>query len=84
MSEPPEQTPRDIGGVLNEHREALHAVPGVIATGIGLGGRQRRTLVIQIFVASDHDVPEAEDYAGSVLQDIAPFEVMIGGEVSAS
>lgn len=70
-----------LADVLERHRRALHALPGVVASGIGLtadtGGQ-----AIQVFVRSQDDVDAVRASASELLGD-TPLEVIVTGEVVA-
>jgi hypothetical protein len=62
-------------------RDKLHAIEGVVGSGVGLtssGG-----VAIQLFVGSAQDVANAERKASALLGDI-PLEVVVSGDVTAA
>jgi hypothetical protein len=70
-----------LGELLDARRAELHAIDGVIASGVGhssAGG-----VAIQLFVRSREDVSEAEQVARALLGEV-PLEVVVGGEVTAA
>lgn len=67
--------------LLAGRRDELHAIEGVVGSGVGLtssGG-----VAIQLFVGSAQDVANAERKAGALLGDI-PLEVVVSGEITAA
>jgi len=67
--------------VLERRREQLHALDGVIGSGIGAsptGG-----VAIQVFVRSSGDVLEVERGAVGLLEGI-PLEVVVSGDVTGA
>jgi hypothetical protein len=71
----------DVGAALERHRPALHALPGLLATGIGrapAGGGP--DLTIHLFVRSLEHVAGVEAGARAILGTV-PFHVFVVGEV---
>jgi hypothetical protein len=73
--------PAELALALERHRAALHALEGVVSTGIG-----RRTddgaLCIQIFVTAAERVARVTAAAARIVGE-TPFDVAITGEASA-
>lgn len=69
-----------LADVLERHRKALHALPGVVATGVGLSAIGEHA--VQVFVRSEEDVEAVRASASEVLGD-TPLDVIVTGEVVA-
>jgi hypothetical protein len=71
----------DVGAALERHRSALHALPGVLATGVGRGAAEGSPdLTIQIFVRSLDHIAAVRASARAILGTV-PFHVFVVGEV---
>jgi hypothetical protein len=69
-----------VAAMLERRRAALHALKGVVATGIGRSTTHGGTC-IQIFVRRAQDAQAAAEGARSIL-DTIPFEVIVSGAVT--
>jgi len=67
--------------VLERRRAKLHAIDGVVGSGVGL--TRSGHLAIQLFVRSAQDAACAERRASELLPDI-PLEVVVSGDVMAA
>jgi hypothetical protein len=75
---------RALIGVLDRHRPALRALPGVVGTGVGLAedAQSSEDVTIQIFVRDRADVARVRNQARSILGQV-PQAVIVTGEVVA-
>jgi hypothetical protein len=74
----------ELATVLDRSRAKLHALPGVVATGIGYGEeRSGAGLVIQVFVRSDEDITSLRHIVDALVPDV-PTELRVSGEVTAT
>jgi hypothetical protein len=67
--------------LLERRRDELHAIDGVVGSGVGLTGSG--DVAIQLFVRSAQDVANAERQASALLGEI-PLEVVVSGDVTAA
>ena len=67
--------------VLERRRRELHAIDGVVGSGVGL--TRSGDVLIQLFVRSAQDAAYAERQASELLGDI-PLEVVVSGDVTAA
>jgi hypothetical protein len=68
--------------LLDRYRTSLHALPGVIATGVGQRRCAPHDVLIQIFVKSEEDVERVTRAAARVLGALQ-VEVIVSGEATA-
>jgi hypothetical protein len=70
--------------MLDSHRDAIHALAGVVGTGIGrpAGQRAGEEVVIQIFVRAPGDIDSTRSSVAAMLGKV-PFEVIVTGEAKA-
>jgi hypothetical protein len=67
--------------LLERCRGKLHAIDGVVGSGVGL--TRSGHVAIQLFVRSAQDAAYAERQASELLADI-PVEVVVSGDVTAA
>jgi hypothetical protein len=67
--------------LLERRRDELHAIDGVVGSGVGL--TRSGDVAIQLFVRSAQDVANAERQASALLGEI-PLEVVVSGDVTAA
>jgi hypothetical protein len=67
--------------LLTHRREQLHALEGVVGSGVGTTGTG--DVVIQLFVRSHSNVKQVERSAAALLEGI-PLEVVVTGDVTAA
>ena len=67
--------------LLERRRGELHAIDGVVGSGVGL--TRSGDVAIQLFVRSAQDAAYAECQASELLGDI-PLEVVVSGDVTAA
>lgn len=72
----------DPAAALDRHRAALHAIAGVVATGLGRR-RGDDALCVQIFVAGDEHVATVTSTVIIVLGGDVPFDVVVTGPATA-
>jgi hypothetical protein len=68
-----------LSAALDEHRDELTRLPGVIGTGVGLSGardREDAAVVIQIFVSPSTPREVVEQQAARILGRESPIEVV--------
>ncbi len=70
---------------LERHRAALHAIPGVVGTGIGLGSDNPApdAVVIQVFVRSSDQLKAVRQRVSDILG-ASEAEILVTGEVTAA
>lgn len=79
---------KEVGGaliaVLDRHRAALQALPGVVGSGVGISQDAQSTddVTVQVFVGDPADVMPVRDQARAILGQV-PLEVVVTGEVVA-
>ncbi|MGD1991767.1 MAG: hypothetical protein PVI59_01115 [Anaerolineae bacterium] len=75
---------RALIAVLDRHRPALRALPGVVGTGVGLAEEAQSTedVTVQVFVKDSADVTRVRRQAQAILGQV-PLEVIVTGEVVA-
>ena len=68
--------------LLDSHRGALHALPGVVATGVGQGrsSQDPQEIAVQVFVKSEDDVERVRHDAILILDGLQ-VEFIVSGEV---
>jgi hypothetical protein len=75
---------RALIAVLDRHRPALRALPGVVGTGVGLAEEAQSTedVTVQVFVKDSADVTRVRRQAQAILGQV-PLDVIVTGEVVA-
>ena len=70
--------------LLDSHRGTLHALPGVVATGVGQrrGSQGPQEIAVQVFVKSEDDVERVRHDATLILDGLQ-VEVIVSGEIIA-
>jgi hypothetical protein len=67
--------PDDLAQLLEQRRDALEALPGVIGTAVGAGGEGGDEPAIHLYVTPRSDAAHVRDAAGRLLEG-APVEVI--------
>lgn len=72
-----------ITNLLERHRSALHALPGVVGTAVGFRSPQRPDgeVVIQVFVRSDEVVDEVSERAAALVG-ADQVQVIVSGDAA--
>jgi hypothetical protein len=75
----------ELARALDDHRNELQRLPGVVGTGVGIPTAADRPPhpVIQVFVRSPEDVEDVRRWVQRILHE-TPAEVVVTGEVSAA